>query len=47
MAIVSDSIEFNPRVINEQGEYLILAKGNEISVTLIVENQGMLQKKML
>lgn len=45
MAIVSDSIEFNPRVINEQGEYLILAKGNEISVTLIVENQGNVTEK--
>ncbi|MDD3520680.1 MAG: hypothetical protein PHU65_05520 [Actinomycetota bacterium] len=44
-ALITDSIEFNPRIINQQGEYLILAKGNEVSVTMIVENQGNVSEK--
>lgn len=45
MALITDSIEFNPRIINQQGEYLILAKGNEISITVLVENQGNVPEK--
>lgn len=44
-AIINNSIEFNPKIINEQGDYLILAKGNEVSVTLLVENQGNVTEK--
>lgn len=40
VAVISQSIEFDPRVINEQGEYSILASGTEISVTILIENQG-------
>jgi len=40
VAVISQSIEFDPPIINEQGEYLILASGSEISVTILIENQG-------
>ncbi len=40
VAVVAQSIEFNPAVINEQGDYLILSKGSEISVSILIENQG-------
>ncbi|MDD3776459.1 MAG: CARDB domain-containing protein [Actinomycetota bacterium] len=40
VAVVTQSIEFDPRVINEQGDFLILSKGTEISVTILIENQG-------
>jgi hypothetical protein len=45
LALIADSIEFNPKIINEQGDYLILAKGDMISVTLLVENQGNVTEK--
>jgi hypothetical protein len=45
LALITDSIEFNPRLINEQGDYLILAKGDMVSVTLLVENQGNVTEK--
>jgi hypothetical protein len=45
LALIADSIEFNPKIINEQGDYLILAKGDTISVTLLVENQGNVTEK--
>ncbi|MCL4416365.1 MAG: hypothetical protein M1475_01240 [Actinobacteria bacterium] len=45
LALINNSIEFNPKIINEQGDYLILAKGNEIAVTMIVENQGNVAEK--
>ena len=45
LALITDSIEFNPKIINEQGDYLILAKGDVISVTLLVENQGNITEK--
>lgn len=45
LALINNSIEFNPKIINEQGDYLILAKGNEVSVTLLVENQGNVAEK--
>ena len=40
VAIISQSIVFNPLILNEQGEYLIIKKGSEISVTISIENQG-------
>lgn len=40
MAVVSDSIGFDPPEINIQGEYRILARGSEINVAIKVENQG-------
>ncbi len=40
VAIISQSIAFNPPVLNEQGEYLIIKKGSDISVTIKIENQG-------
>ncbi|MCL5772716.1 MAG: hypothetical protein M1479_10685 [Actinobacteria bacterium] len=45
LALINNSIEFNPKIINEQGDYMILANGNEISVTLLVENQGNVTEK--
>ena len=45
LALINDSIEFNPKIINEQGDYLILAKGDMVSVTLLVENQGNVTEK--
>ena len=45
LALINGSIEFNPKIINEQGDYLILAKGNDVSVTLLVENQGNVTEK--
>ena len=40
VAVIGDSIEFNPRVLNEQGDYLILANGPKISVAVKIQNQG-------
>ena len=45
LALINDSIEFNPKIINEQGDYLILAKGDIVNVTLLVENQGNITEK--
>ncbi len=40
VAVVAQSIEFDPSVINEQGDYLILGRGSEINVSILIENQG-------
>ncbi len=40
MAVVDDSIKFNPPVLNEQGDYLILANGSEITAAITIQNQG-------
>lgn len=40
VAVIAQSIEFDPKIINENDDYLILAKGSEVSVTVLVENQG-------
>jgi len=40
VAVIEDSIKFDPQVLNEQGEYLILANGSEIAVSIAIENQG-------
>ena len=40
VAVIGDSIEFNPEVLNKQGDYLILAKGSTINVAVTIQNQG-------
>lgn len=40
VAVIDDSIEFHPQVLNEQGDYLILANGSEIGVAVTIQNQG-------
>lgn len=40
VAVIGDSIKFNPQVLNEQGDYLILANGPKISVAVTIQNQG-------
>ena len=40
LAVIANSIEFEPRVINEQGDFLILANGNTVNITILIENQG-------
>jgi len=40
VAVISDTVEFNPTVLNKQGEYWVLAKGSEISVAINIQNQG-------
>ncbi len=45
VAVIGDSIEFDPQVLNEQGEYWILANGTEITVAIKIENQGNVAEK--
>jgi hypothetical protein len=40
VAIISESIEFDPPKRNVQGDYIIIAKGSEITIAIKVENQG-------
>lgn len=40
VAVIGDSIEFDPTVLNENGDYWILANGSEINVAIKIENQG-------
>lgn len=40
VAVIEDSIEFNPREINQQGDYMILAGGSTITIAITIENQG-------
>jgi len=40
VAVIADSIKFNPQEINTQGEYRILASGSEITVAIKIANQG-------
>jgi hypothetical protein len=40
LAVISNSIEFEPRIVNEQGDFLILANGNTVNMTILIENQG-------
>ncbi len=40
VAVITQSIVFNPQILNEQDEYLIIKNGTQISVTINVENQG-------
>ena len=45
VAVVGDSIKFNPEVLNEQGDYWILANGTEINIAISIENQGNVTEK--
>jgi hypothetical protein len=40
VAIIAQSINFSPQIINEQDEYLIIKKGTQINISINVENQG-------
>lgn len=40
VAVINDTIEFNPQVLNEHGDYWVLAGGNAISVAINIQNQG-------
>jgi hypothetical protein len=40
VAVIEDTIEFNPGVLNNQGDYWIIDGGSEISVSIAIENQG-------
>jgi hypothetical protein len=40
VAVIGDSIEFDPPVLNENGEYWILENGKDITVAVKIENQG-------
>ncbi len=40
VAVVEDSIEFNPQKINVQGDYMILASGQTITIAIAIQNQG-------
>lgn len=40
VAVIGDTIDFDPVPLNEHDEYWILANGSEISVAIAVENQG-------
>ncbi len=45
VAVVGDSIKFDPEVLNEQGDYWILANGSEINIAISIENQGNVTEK--
>ncbi len=40
VAVIEDSVEFNPGVSNSQGDYWIIGSGSEINVSITIENQG-------
>jgi len=40
VAVIEDSIEFNPQKINQQGDYMILANGTTITIAIAIQNQG-------
>ena len=40
VAVIPQSINFSPQIINENDEYLIIKNGSEISVSINIENQG-------
>ncbi len=40
VAVIGDSVEFDPKPLNEQGEYWILANGTRLSIAITIENQG-------
>lgn len=40
VAVIEESIEFDPQEINVQGDYKILASGSEITIAIKIENQG-------
>ena len=40
VAVIGESIVFDPPVLNENGEYWILENGKEINIAIKIENQG-------
>ncbi len=40
VAVIDDTIEFNPEVVNQQGDYWIIDSGSEINVSINIQNQG-------
>jgi len=40
VAVVLQSINFSPKIINEQNNYLIIQKGSQVSISINIENQG-------
>jgi len=40
VAIIGDSIEFDPAVLNQNGDYWIIGNGKEINIAIKIENQG-------
>ncbi|MCL5069434.1 MAG: hypothetical protein M1308_00825 [Actinobacteria bacterium] len=45
IAIISQGIAFNPQILNEQDQYLVIKKGSDISITIKIENQGNIAEK--
>jgi len=45
VAVVSQSINFSPQIINEQDEYFIIKNGPEINISINIENQGNISEK--
>jgi hypothetical protein len=45
VAVIGNSIKFDPEVLNEQGDYWILANGTEINIAISIENQGNVTEK--
>lgn len=45
VAVIGDSIVFDPPVLNENGEYWILENGKEIAIAIKIENQGNVEEK--
>jgi len=40
VAVIGDSIEFDPETLNQNGEYWIIGSGKEINIAIKIENQG-------
>ncbi len=40
VAVISQSINFNPKIVNERDNYLIIQKGSQINISINIENQG-------
>lgn len=45
VAVISQSINFDPKLLNEQDEYLIIKKGSKISISINIQNQGNVTEK--
>ena len=45
VAVIGNTIKFDPEVLNEQGDYWILANGAEINIAISIENQGNVTEK--
>ncbi len=45
VAVIGDSIKFDPTVLNDNGDYWIIGNGMEISIAVEIENQGNVVEK--